>query len=455
MTRKHPQLSAARYFGHLDYTWWAVPQVLNFYHCRLPEYRDLRLVNQHPGLLYLMLHSWAKKQPKAVQQAGKHFWHSLSWKQRHAPLSRELGQRILRAFRVDDSNLARLHDDKEALNTEFYQEGDTVKSVKQGGFSYADNDGEGELEFWTVVECGACHHEFSIREQLGGDSAVTFIEANEADLEDKGWLHLSGPYGRCNECGEVNRAKVAPAEDLPDEGWANVNEDSSEDWEQYEDHLNELVNQAADHLKAHGLPKPDGLRLDVSNADWRGRDAWAECGLDGKALADRMRVNGQFTISNGRLLCHQDGNAELRCVLSHHDVPTGGGVCVNPYWEDELSYQGEDHLDIDAVRESLGELAPIAEALLCGSQPEFEYSAGSTFKVVSRDNLATAIEALTERFDLHNLEVIEGYSLAVGLLLERVAVDLRCKNKFNLASVQRTRQALDHWLEYSTEEECK
>ena len=77
MTRKHPQLSAARYFGHPDCTWWAVPQVLNFYHCPLPEYRDLRLINQHPGLLYLVLHNWAKTQPKAVQQAGRHFWHQI------------------------------------------------------------------------------------------------------------------------------------------------------------------------------------------------------------------------------------------------------------------------------------------------------------------------------------------------------------------------------------------
>lgn len=450
--KRTPQLSAARYFGDPDCTWWAVPQVLNYYHCPLPEYRDLRLVNQHPGLLYLMLHSWSKTQPKAVQQAGKHFWHSLSWKQRHAPLERSLGQRIVRSFRVDDSNLARLSD-KLAIEAAFYQDGDSVKAVQQGGFGYGDNDGSGELEYWTVVECGACHHELSLREQLGGDSAVTFIEANAADLEDSGWLHLHGPYGRCNECGAVNRAKVYPAESLPDQGWKYVQEDGGEAWDEYKDRLDELVTELGMHLEAHGLPKPDGLRLDINNADWRGRDAWAECRFDGQKLAETMRVNSQFIISDGRLLCFQNGNAELRCGLSHHDASSS--VCVTPYWEDELSFQGEDHLSYEEVRGAQAGPANIAQVLLCGEAREFQYSANSTFKAVGSENLASGIEWLARQCAVHNLDEVTGYSLALGLLLERLADDVRSKRSVPGAHVALVRDVLDHWLEHSTEEECR
>ena len=452
MTRKHPQLSAARFFGHPDCTWWAVPQVLNFYHCPLGNLRDMRLIEQHPGLAYLVLRNWAKNKPKAIQQAGRHFWHSLSWAQRHQPLPRDLGQRLVQAFRAGASDLSDMVD-KEALNTEFYFEADTVKSVKQGGFSYGENDGEGELEYWTVVECGACHHEFSIREQLGGDSAEAFIEANEADLEDKGWLHLSGPYGRCNECGAVNRATVAPAETLPDEGWKYVGEDGAEDWEQYHDHLEYLLGELKAHLVKHGLPEPDGLRLDIGHADWRGRDAWAECRFDGKKLAETMRVDSQFMISNGRLLCYQDGNAELRCGLLHHDASSS--VCVTPYWEDELSYQGEDHLSYEEVRSSQAGLANIAQVLLCGEAREFQYSAGYPFKAVGGENLAAGIEWLAEQCAVRDLDAVAGYSLALGLLLERMADDVRAKRNVPAPHVQLVRDVLDHWLEHSTEEECR
>lgn len=449
--KRSPQLQAARFFGDPDCHWWALPQVLNFYHCPLGNLRDMRLVGQHPGLTYLVLRNWAKNKPKAIQQAGRHFWHSLSWAQRHQPLPRDLGQRLVEAFRAGRSDLDSMVD-KEALNTDFYFEADAVKSVKQGGFSYGYNDGSGELEYWTVVECGACHHEFSIREQLGGDSAEAFLLANEVDLEDKGWLHLHGPYGRCNECGEVNRAKVSPAESLPDAGWANVNEDG-EDWEDYQEHLGYLLDELKAHLVKHGLPEPDGLRLDIGHADWRGRDAWAECRFDGEKLADTMRVNSQFMITNGRLLCFQDGNAELRCGLSHHDASSS--VCVTPYWEDELSYQGEDHLSYEEVRGAQAGLVNIAQVLLCGEAREFQYTKSATFKAVGSENLAVAIEQLASECVLDDLDELTGYRLALGLLLERMADDVRSKRAVPAPHVALVRDVLDHWLEHSTEEECK
>lgn len=449
--KRTPQLQAARYYGHPDCQWWAIPQVLNFYHCPLGNLRDMRLVEQHPGLLYLVLHNWAKNKP-VFQQYGRHFWHSLSWAQRHQPLPRDLGQRLVRAFRAGDSELLGMVD-KEMLNTQFYSEGDSVKSIQQGGFSYGDNDGTGELEYWTVVECGACHHEFSIREQLGNDSPEAFLLATEADLEDSGWLHISGPYGRCNECGAVNRAKVYPAKDLPDQGWANVNEDS-EDWSDYQQLLDDLLGQLKAHLVKHGMPEPDDLRLDIGHADWRGRDAWAECAVDGKELANTMRVDSQFIISNGRLLCFQDGNAELRCSLSHHDVPQGSSVCVTPRWECELESSTE-YLSYEEARASLEGLARIAEALLCGKDSVFNFSAGSTFKVVAVENLAYHIESLADDCGLKDLDKLTGYDLALGLLLERMVDDIRAKRSVPDAHLLMVRDVLDHWLEHSMEEQSK
>lgn len=449
--KRSPQLQAARYFGNTESQWWAIPQVLNFYHCPLGHLCDMRLVEQHPGLLYLVLRDWAKNKPNAAQQVGRHFWHSLSWKQRHQPLPRDLGQRMVRAFGASLRDLTSMVD-KEALKTGFYFEADTVMSVKRGGFSYGEDGGEGELEYWTTVACGGCHHEFPIREQLGDDRPETFLLANAADLEDKGWLHMTGPYGRCNECGEVNRAAVSPAADLPDAGWANVNEDD-QDWENYQESLVYLLDDLKAHLVKHGLPEPDGLRLEVGNADWRGRDAWAECRFDGEALAKTMRVDSQFMISNGRLLCMQDGNAELRCGLLHHDASSS--VCVMPYWEDELSYQGEDHLSYEEVRASQTGLANIAQVLLCGEAREFQYAANYPFKVVGVENLAAGIEWLAEQCAVRNLDEVTGYSLALGLLLERMADDVRAKRLVPGPHVAMVRDVLDHWLEHSTEEECR
>lgn len=450
--KRSNQLQAARYFGHPDCQWWAIPQVLNFYHCPLGHLRDMRLVGQHPGLLYLVLRNWAKDKPAACQQAGRHFWHSLSWAQRHQPVPGALGRQMVRAFRASLSDLPSMVD-KEALNSDFYFEADSVKSVQQGGFSYGDNDGTGELEFWTTVECGACHHEWPIREQLGSDSPEAFLLATEADLEDRGWLHITGPYGRCNECGAVNRAKVYPADSLTEEGWKYINEDT-EDWGDYQEHLDDLLGQLKAHLVKHGLPEPSGLRLDIGHADWQGRDAWAECRFEGKALAETMRVNGQYIVSDGRLLCMQDGNAELRCSLSHHDVPQGSSVCVTPRWECELE-STTDYLSYEEARASLGGLARIAEALLCGKDSVFNFSAGSTFKVVARENLAYHIENLADDCGLKDLDQLTGYNLALGLLLERMVDDIRAKRSVPDAHLLMVRDVLDHWLEYSMEEESK
>lgn len=443
------KLYAARYFGDPDCRWWAVPQVLNHYACPLPVYRDLQLVGQHPGLLYLMLHHWAKDKPKAIQQAGRHFWHSLSWKQRHQPLPRDLGQRLVRVFRAGDSDLPKMVD-RDFIAEQLYTEDGVVKSIQRGGFSYNDDDGSGEQEFWTTIECTGCRHEAHIREQLGGDSTVKFLTDNAHDLG--GFTYVSGPYCRCDQCDTLCRVKLYTPTTLPEEGWTYLNEDCEGDWDSYHEHLDTLIEDMTKHLAAHGLPKPDSLRLEISHANWRGSDAWAECSLEGKALAETIRVDSEFTISNGALRCYPNGNAELTCRLSHHDVPTGSGVTVAPRWECELESSTE-HLSFEEMNESVHGLARIAEILLCGSTREFEYSAGSTFKAVSRENLAYAIDWLARQCGLKEWDALEGYDLALGLLLERLADDVRSKQNVHLSQVQQVRDVLDHWLAEQKETE--
>lgn len=451
MNHGTPKLYAARYLDNEDSQWWALPQFLNFYHLPLAKFVHLEVVTQHPAVLYRLLHGWAATRGtttgKKLQQAGRHFWHHLSWQQRHQPLSRELGQRMAFAFDCGPAELTKLATNRNDLFDEFYQDGDQVKAYKQGGFSYNDDAGEGELEYWTTLKCGQCGHEQHVREQLGGDTPAVFLAANAVDLG--GFTYLSGPYCRCDQCDAVSRVKVYPAEDLPAEAYDDLA--AEHEWDDYKERLDELITDLTAHLTAQGLPAPDGLRLDIGHADWRGRDAWAECGLEGEALAEKMRIDGQYTISGGELRCYPNGRAELICRMYHHDVPQGSPITVQPYWECELSDHNdcrEDHLDYDAVKLSVEGLARIATVLLTGEHRVFEFSKGYEFRVIARHNLSGAIDWLAEQCELKGDPDLEGYDLAVSLLLQRLSSDV-LNPHIHLASLKpdALRAVLDHWLD--------
>lgn len=444
MTNK---LYAAQYFGDPDYQWFAIPQVLNFFHCPLSNYRDVRVVEQNPQVFYLMLRAWAKDRPK-VLQSGRHFWHSLSYNQRHHPLTRELGQRMLRAFHAGEGDVGSLVD-KAALHTQFYCEGETVKSIKRGSFSYNDNDNAGELEYWTTLECSHCGQWEYIREQLGNQTPAGFLACYQGDLER--FEPVTGPYCRCKQCDRLTRVKAYPAEELPVQAYDYAQEDAREAWDDYTDVLGEFLDMMVEHLEKHGLPKPTGLRLDVQHANWMGSDAWAECAVDGKELANKMRVNSDFMISHGSLNCFPNGNAELFCRLSHHDVPQGSPITITPQWECELEPETE-YLNFEEARESLEGLADIAETLLCGAPQEFEFSPGSTFKTVHRTNLAYKLSELAKACGLDDLDQLTGYNLALGLLLRQLITDVRDKQRVRFSHIEQIRAVLNHWLAHSTEE---
>lgn len=452
--KRSQKLYAAHNFHEPAYQWWVLPQVLNHYHCPVADYARWALVGQAPALLYLTLRATAlNAHPKRLKElaAGRHYWHHMSWKRRHQPLDQATGQALLRVFGYTSDQLT-LMLDRDKLMTDFYQDGDEVKAIKRGAFGYNELDYEGEQEMWTTVECGACGHEEHVREQMGDATPAQWLADNVGELAE--FEHLSGPYARCEQCEAVSRLKVYPAEDMCEDAWANYNEDSSEQWEYYQEHLEELIGDLTRHLETHGLPKPAGLRLEVGHADWMGRDAWAECELEGKALAEKMRVNSDYTISNGRLLLSPSGYGELRCSLSHHDVPMGSPVTVMPYWECELDDRGDTHLDFEAVKDSMDDLGKLAAVLLAGPQTQFEYAPGSTFTVVDRENLAAGVEWLAAHCGLDELDELEGYNLALGMLLQRLADDIRGDTPIHLSRAERTRAVLDHWLEHSTEEEC-
>lgn len=436
------KLTAARYINQSECQWWALPQFLNFYKASLTEFHRLQVVGKHPAILYRVLLDAAKG--KANLAAGRHFWRHLTWSQRNKPITRELGQRMARAFGCT----ALIPLPVKGFLDQFYFDDDGVKSIVQGTFSYNDDGYAGEAEMWTTIECGACGHSASIREQMGNDTPARFLEEQTDNIG--GFTHLSGPYCRCDQCDEVSRVKVFQPDDVPE---LDLDTDFREEWENYQDHLDHLVTELTKHLLAHGMPKPDGLRIEVGHADWRGRDAWAECPLDGKELADKVKVNGDFTISGGQLRCYQDGSAEMRCSLSHHDVPTGSPVTITPYWECELGDGNDnpgDHLDFEAVKLSLNALARIATTMLTGDQREFEYSKGHQFKVVSRHNLHGAINWLAEQcgFD-GDLTGAQGYSLAVGLLLERLADDVLNPNLDpGCIRAESVRAVVEEWLEH-------
>jgi hypothetical protein len=435
------KLTAARYINQPECQWWALPQFLNFYKVSLTEFHRLQVVGKHPAILYRALLDAAKG--KANLAAGRHFWRHLTWSQRHKPLSRELGQRMARAFGCT----AMIPLPVEGFLDQFYFEGDQVKSIVRGTFSYNDDDGESEREYWTTVGCASCGHEVHVREQMGDDTPAAFLKENEHDLG--GFTHLSGPYCRCDQCDAVTRVKVSPAEDLPDAAYDD--QDGREIWENYQDHLEHLVTELTKHLQASGMPKPDGLRIEVGHADWRGRDAWAECPLDGKELADKIKVNSDFTVSGGQLRCYQDGNAEMRCRLSHHDVPTGSPVTISPYWECELgdgNDSPDDHLDYAAARLSMAFTARIATTILTGEHRVFEYSKSHEFKMVSRHNLAGAIQWLAERCEIDAQGDLEGYDLAMALLLERLESDVLNTDLDPIRiRIENVRAVLDHWLD--------
>lgn len=270
-------------------------------------------------------------------------------------------------------------------NFRLYQSADGIKSEIAGSFSWSTSDQyEAELEMWKDAECQNCTHTETFRDDGMGDEMADLLKEFE---------HVSGEYVRCNLCDSVTRLTISDADSIPNN---QVHYDGDE-WDQYQEHLQYLLDELGKDIKAKGLPQPDGMQISASNVDWRGRDGRKQVKFDGEELARGMSVDSDFTISNGRLRLPEVGVGYLSCRMSHHDVPTGGNVTATPYWWCELGSE------IPVVGDGITELAHLckaAEHLFCGSGPQFEYSEGSSFVAVSEAGFSDSLDWLIKQLDL-------------------------------------------------------
>lgn len=288
-------------------------------------------------------------------------------------------QLIVRKGDVNEKVLAQKARDL-VRDNELYDTPEGVKSRIVGGFSYNDTDYEGELEAHRAVECPGC-----------SNTEVVLADNPEDALEmAKEFTHLSGPYCRCERCDAVVRPTVEAAICLPD-GFVDYDDD---EYELYVDQLDYLLEQMLENLGKRSLPKPARLYVGVTNADWQGRDAYASCSFDGKDLASKLRVNGDYMIRNGLLTIREDGYACMTCTLAHHDASSG--ITIEPEWDCDIL--GDDcPLYQENLEEGKG-YARIAETLLTGEGEEFEYSnSGEPFSLVSHSGLSKGILELGRR----------------------------------------------------------
>lgn len=258
-----------------------------------------------------------------------------------------------------------------------YDKDGVVKSELAGTFSYdQDADYEYELELHREVRCPEC----AAHETVFWEGSVNVSSGEKFE-------HIIGPYYRCCECDKPVRPEVGEASQL--NGF--LDSSTGEEWENYVEHLDYLLQQ----IPAHIGSTPDRLYVGGRNLDWRNRDGYKVIGFDAKELADTMRVNGQFNIHGGELLLRQDGTAQMSCGMSHHDASSS--FVITPAWWCELGSDEAVEQD-DMVGNE--DRCKAAEALLCGGRREFEYSAGSTFKVASKTGLLDSIGYLRHQLDL-------------------------------------------------------
>lgn len=350
-------------------------------------------------------------------------------------------QSIIRKGDVNDKILAQKARDL-VRDNELYDTPAGVKSRIVGGFSYGDTDYESELEMYRAVECPSC----SNTEVVLADNPEDALEMAEK------FTHLSGPYCRCERCEAVVRPTVEAATCLPDdyEGF------DGDEHELYVEQLDYLLEQMQAHLDKLGLPKPARLYIGVTNADWQGRYAYARCSFDGKDLASKLRVNGDYMIRNGLLTIREDGYACMTCTLAHHDASSG--ITIAPEWDCDILGDGCP-LYQENLEEGKG-YARIAETLLTGEGEEFEYSnSGEPFSLVSHSGLSEGILELGRRLG-YTLKPEQIYSL-IEYGTDTPQLDLIAFNLFqledfvlirkypaNMLEVQAvfTRRALDAYL---------
>ena len=411
-----------------------LPALLNFHGASLKQLTDWALVTK-PLLLHTVLMGLAqqvigrpeRKQVEMKARLRRMYHHHGG--QRGLPL---WARQMVKASGYDMQSLDGVLD-RQRLAQQFFMRDGKVVAVKRGGFGYDPDDMSGELEMWSTLECPACGATEEIREQT----------AEEAIKAAEQFTHLSGPYCRCEQCDKVVRPVWEEATDLPSKAYDYAGD--NDDWEQYTEHLQHLLDEMKVELAKQGLPAPDGLRIEVSQFGWRKQDAYAECAYEGEALADKLSVNGDFNINRGAYTVQENGHAELYCVLSHHDGSSP--IHVFPYWECEVD--SDIHIyqeDWPAIREIW---LPASELLLCGADASFPYTTSEKWTVATREGLVDEFGSMVRIALLaEDDEDIPPFERAVRLLADALLDEINQETPRAgfLNRVQQFRQVFDAWL---------
>ena len=411
-----------------------LPALLNFHGASLKQLTDWALVTK-PLLLHTVLMGLAqqvvgrtgRKQVEMKARLRRVYHHHNG--ERGLP---RWAHRMVKATGYDIRSLDCILDSRRLAEQFFMQDGKVV-AVKRGGFSYDPDDLSGELEMWSTLECPECDATEEIREQT----------AEEAIKAAEQFSHLSGPYCRCEQCDRVVRPIWEEAVDLPTRAYDYAGD--NDEWEQYKEQLQYLLDEMKAELAKQGLPAPDGLRIEVSQFGWRKQDAYAECAYEGEALADKLSVNGDFNISRGAYTVQENGHAELYCVLSHHDGSSP--IHVFPYWECEVD--SDIHIyqqDWPAIREIW---LPASELLLCGADASFPYTTSEKWTVATREGLVDEFGSMVRIALLaEDDEDIPPFERAVRLLADALLDEINQETPRAgfLNRVQQFRQVFDAWL---------
>lgn len=372
-----------------------LPKLLNTYKVSVIDFQEMRFNGKVPLVKALLMYfrMYQKPEPKMVYQLRRYkptgdnimdCWNLLDIASVHnrdvpEPLS---SATKFRAMLLEILNRSHIYDHRLTQGTDTVCSTWEVRSTLKATFSWNDIDWDHELDPYMSVSCPQCGKENTVLADTDEDALAYAVED---------FTHLTGPYCRCEACETVVRPTITKASNLPEGTWAG----DEGDWDDYVERLDYVVEEMEQHLKAHfpDRAEPYHLAAYIGNADWRGRDASATLELTGKSIAEGIRVNSEYTISNGELHCYQDGKVVITCGLSHHDASSS--VTITPAWRCDM----DDDATIDQDEMADAEVfAKIAEELLCGPQQCFEFStarkASEQFKKVARYSLAAGIREL-------------------------------------------------------------
>lgn len=399
-----------------------LPDVLNRNGVTVEKFQALRIADK-PELTYLLLRTMLSMDlllvPKAMKvmvakQLSRRYRSARRWMTDPCSISRNLTHLV--EIYDNSRNKSQRENMRELINRLVTENGlydernpypvaTQVKAKLQGTFAFDLYEySRQELDNFFTLDCSNCRHSATLRKPWEWiTSGVSHIMAAdvpymlEEALPAGGFEHVVGPYVRCIECDKVQRAQLSTADSIPDD--EDYRQDPDEEWDNYQSHLGSLVDALVENAKNHGLPEPHRLVITANRIRWDGATGYADCKVDGADLADKLRVDSAFVITNGKLWLEPNGTGMLTCSLAHHDAT--GYMEVAPVWLSELSDRNDRDaawVQIDQIPESSTWLPTIAQLLLCGDSEEFLFTQDPVFRVVGREDLISHLEWMT-----HNL----------------------------------------------------